>query len=416
MKLRNYQVKLVSQCKDVLDKYHLCYLAAEERVGKTLPALELALNYISNDLQVLIVTKKKVINSWIDTINIYVPEYKRKDFIITNFENIKNLENNKNFKQSKLFFVIIDEAHHILSAYPTPSKICILLQKIVYEVPYMLLLSATSHGETASQLFHQLNLSKYSPFDSFKNFKEWFSYFGIPTTQWIGNRFINKYNKCKEKEVMQFVSPYFVTMSRKEAGFLYEPEDAIIYINVNEKLKKIYSTLENNKCLKKLQYEANTKAKLITALHQLEGGTLKLNDKVSIDIYKYYNINIIPDKINYILQEYGDNGNIAIFYNYIYEGVLLNNYFKKALILQGTSYAEGIDLKHIKHLIIYSQNFSACKYIQRRARQAGAERKELIQVKFLLCKGYISEMIYNCVAKKNKNFTSSFYINYKDAI
>ena len=91
-------------------------------------------------------------------------------------------------------------------------------------------------------------------------------------------------------------------------------------------------------------------------------------------------------------------------YNYIAEGQKLRASFNNAKILQATSNAEGIDLSHIDHLIIYSQDFSTARHTQRRARQANMKRDRPIVVHFLLVSGAVSEQVYTTVSLNKQNF------------
>jgi len=100
-------------------------------------------------------------------------------------------------------------------------------------------------------------------------------------------------------------------------------------------------------------------------------------------------------------------------YNYIAEGIKLRHWFKNATILQATSYAEGVDLHHIEHLIIYSQDFSTARHTQRRARQAAKDREWPITVHFLLVKGGISEQVYKTVSINKRNYVDSMFTKEK---
>lgn len=408
MDLREHQKVLVSRCLDVLKSKHLCYLAAEERVGKSLVALDLIYQLCDISQTALILTKKKALEGWLSSIMGYRDGILKSRVLVTNYEQINKLT-------LKPSFVILDEAHHGIGAYPRYSKIAGLAQKHAYDANYVLLLSATPHAESYSQLFHQLNVSKFSPFDHYRDFYAWFRDYGIPEFQWIGGRQIRKYNNTQVDKIKEAVDPYFVRMSRAEAGFDFEPIDHIHLVDLSNVERRHIETLKRTRVLEldvsrsdtKMVYDANTPTKLITALHQLEGGSLKF-DKKGWHIWEAPKEQL--SKVNYILNTWGDISDIAIFYNYIAEGELLRKYFKNALILQGTSYAEGIDLSHIRTLVIYSQNFSASKYIQRKARQCNYARKEPIHVHFLLARGEISEMVYECVARKQVSFTSTIYM------
>ena len=88
---------------------------------------------------------------------------------------------------------------------------------------------------------------------------------------------------------------------------------------------------------------------------------------------------------------------------------MLEAKFKNARVLQGTAFAEGVDLSMYKTCVVYSMDFSTAKYTQRRARQCNMKREEVIDVHFLLCKDAISEQVYNTVAINKTNFVDTYF-------
>jgi hypothetical protein len=133
----------------------------------------------------------------------------------------------------------------------------------------------------------------------------------------------------------------------------------------------------------------------------IEGGVAKIGDK-------YLSLEN-TEKIQYIKKTWGDSSSMVIMYHYIAEGEKLRAYFKNAAILQATRYAEGVDLSQYKHLIIYSQDFSAARHTQRRARQANKLRKDDITVHYLLVTGGVSEQVYTAVSVNKQNYVDSLY-------
>ena len=131
----------------------------------------------------------------------------------------------------------------------------------------------------------------------------------------------------------------------------------------------------------------------------------EINVKNSIkDVYiEFFNC----EKINYILNHFGDNENLVIMYHFKAEEKKLSRFFKKATLLQGTSFAEGVDLSMYDHLVIYSQDYSTSRHTQRRARQANFQRETPIQVHFLLVRGALSEDVYRSVSINKENFVDS---------
>jgi len=141
--------------------------------------------------------------------------------------------------------------------------------------------------------------------------------------------------------------------------------------------------------------------KLRVSLHMLEGGVAKI-DGVNRVLAN-------EEKIDYIKAIWGDHSDLVIMYNYISEGVKLKEQFTKAVILQATSFAEGVDLSHIRNLVIYSQDFSTARHTQRRARQANKNRTDPITVHYILVKDAISDQVYNTVTEKKQNFVDSVF-------
>lgn len=400
VELFSYQKELASRVVERLNQHNLAYLSAEERVGKTFVALEcIRLLEYKN---VLIISKKRALPDFENSINKFFEGLEfNPDITLINYESLHKVS-----KGSKFDFVIIDEAHHALSSYPKPSKSAKLVQSLVYDVP-ILFMSATPCGQSRAQLFHQLNVSKFSPFDKYKNFYGWFREFGIPKLVWISGRQVMKYDDIREDLILPIFESYFVSFSREQAGFEFAPTDRLHYVEVPEQVERVYKALEKDDILylpNNRTYTPDNVTKQLKLLHQLEGGSVKLDDGEVVYLGGEFNF-----KIDYIKKTFGDVASLVIFYEYIAEGELLRNNFQNAVILQGTSFAEGIDLSHMETLVIYSQNFSSSKYTQRRARQCNKFRSKEIEVHFLLCKGFISDLVYDCVANKHKNFTSSIY-------
>ena len=414
IQLTPHQEEIVEKSLHILRNNNLVYISAEERVGKTYAALDIV-NKLDKKYKIhniYVVTKKKALEGWESSLDNYFKKGLSRSWILVNYESLHKIPVKKfTSKNTSVFekpdLVIVDEAHHALSSYPKPSRAAKLLQAIAYNAP-VIFLSATPCAQSYSQLFHQLNITKFSPWDSYRNFYEWARWYVIPETKYITGRQIAVYDKVRKAAITPVLEEYFVSYSRKQANFEFEPEDEIHWISQPDELKEITRKVKNdsfvNLKVRGLSHfiEINNSSKELKILHQLEGGTLKIDASTSINL-PYI------EKINFIKETFGDHEDIAIFYEYRQEQKLLQEHFKHSLILQGSTFAEGIDLSHIKHLIVYSMNFSAAKYAQRRARQCRIDRKEPIKVHYLLSKGFISEDVYDCVANKHENFTASIY-------
>jgi hypothetical protein len=388
---RESQIEMAKELKYVLLTYGLAYCAAEERTGKTLATLVTANETPAS--RVVILTTKAALIGWKKTLAGYDVN---KPVELTNYHNAHKIE----IKPDTLF--ILDEAHTALSAYPKPGKIWKSV-KALTKLSRIIFSSATPNAQGLQMLYHQLALSSYSPFKSHPNFYSWFRAYGIPSFVLVRGIEVQQYNKVKTEEVRAMVKHLFVSRTRAELGFEHEPQDVLHYIELDEVTKLVYNELLDNQMVKLKAGDliCDTVMKLRTSLHMLEGGVAKLGNN--------YVVLANEERVRYIKEHFGDTEDVVIMYNYIAERTKLEQHFKKARILQATSNAEGVDLSMHKHLVIYSMNFSTSKYTQRRARQANEERKEEINVHYLLTKKAVSSQVYRTVAKNKRNFVDSVF-------
>lgn len=386
----DYQIELAKDAITTLRSYGIVYLAAEERTGKTLAAILVAEEY--NAKHILVVTKKAALDGWTDTLKAFKH---RKNYIVTNYHQAR--------KQTGNFdLVILDESHSYISAFPKPGKIWKELRPICANKP-IIYMSATPNAQGPQQLFHQFALSSYSPWKKHGNFYKWFELFGKPYSIKIGGIPIRQYDKCDKKLILGSCEHLFITKTRKELGFEHEPSDHIHWIQLEENTKAVYNELLDHSIvhLKAGILVCDTTSKLRFSLHMLEGGVAKIDDD--------YLVLANEEKINHVLETFGDSETLVIMYNYKAELTKLQKIFKKATLLQATSYAEGVDLHKYENLVIYSQDFSTARHTQRRARQANKNRKTPIVVHHLLVKKALSHQVYKTVSLNKKNFVDSVF-------
>jgi hypothetical protein len=384
-----YQIELAKQGKSILGEEGIVYLAMEERTGKTLTAILIAED--SPVETVLVVTKKRAKEGWTDTL----AQFKhKKKYTVTNYHNVH--------KEQKHDLVIVDEAHSYISAFPKPGLLWKNMKKLTGQSP-MIYLSATPHAQGLQQLYHQFALSSYSPWVKYPNFYSWFKTFGKPYQIEINGIKMNQYDRCDEELIKGTVEHLFISTTRKELGFEHEPTDKVHYVPMAEDTRWVYNKLleDNIVELKAGMLVCDTTSKLRFALHMLEGGVAKLDS--------LYVVLANDEKVQHILKHFGDREDLVIMYNYKAEETKLNEHFKKARILQATSYAEGVDLHSYSDLVVYSQDFSTARHTQRRARQANKKRTTPITVHFLLTKKGISEQVYRTVSVNKKNFVDSVF-------
>ena len=390
MKPYQHQVDISSHALDILRKHMIVYLAMQERTGKTLTSILICEQTKSNNI--LVITKKKALVGWIDTLSKYKHN---KTYECINYESLHKCK----FKPD---LVIIDEAHSNLGAYPKVGKTWKEVFKFTKGKP-IIYLSATPSAQTYAQLYHQFKLSSWSPWIKYPSFYNWHKDYGIENIIYLGGRQIKQYNEVKSTKVMKDVEHLFISYTRTELGFEHEPNDILHYVDLSSEIKEYYNSLLKDRVANVAGTEviADTVMALRTKLHQIEGSTLKQEDK-NIFLSKL-------DKIEYILKTWGDSKDLVIFYQYQNELSLLKQTFKSATILQGTSFAEGVDLSMYETCVVYSMDFSTAKYTQRRARQCNMKRDTPIDFHFLLVKGAISEQVYQTVAVNRTNFVDSYF-------
>lgn len=410
MKPWPHQLDLFDKAMPILKENALVYLAAEERTGKSLVAIMLAED-TNHGGKVLIITKKKAMDGWENTINNYTH---LNSYTVINYESVHKIT-------CDFDFIILDEPHAFIAAFPKKSKTWLNVFKLTKDKP-IVYCSATSHAQGTQMLYHQLALSSCSPWKKFKDFYKWFEHYanrdkaGNFKVIYIGGgRTAVDYKSVNHDKVWNDIKHLFVTRTRSEIGFKHEPEDIIHWIDLKPITKTVYNIMLKDKVLtfnhvetgKDYTIVLDSNIKLRWALHMLEGGGLKYSSKDGKKTE--YLVLSNTEKVDYILSNWGDNENLVIMYQYKSDLAKLQRFFKKARLLQGSSFAEGVDLSMHKHLVIYSQDFQTSKHTQRRARQANMNREEEIKVHFLLVDRAISHQVYSTVSINKTNFVDSVF-------
>lgn len=478
-----------------LKEYGLVYFSMQERTGKTLTSILTAEKFGSKN--VLVITKKKALPDFKDTLNAYKPNF---NWDATNYHQVHKLN------KDKYDLVIVDEAHSYVSGFPDRGKMWEAVHEVT-EGKAVIFLSATPHAQGYQLMFNQLALSSFSPWKNYSCPFEWFDDYGFPNSfektifKPNGRSYkveISTYNEVKDKKIEREISHLFISGTREELGFEHEPEDIVHYVPLTSETRELYNYAVSN-CkigFNNEEKDLSDKGAMRAFLHQLEGGVGKdyidtLNVKrflkkidgktfvffkqgsksnkktiiltnrgefviqigskqtksiIEADSIKIENVSneeygenvnyakasltikkspnpeetIVKntqkeqffmffncEKINFILEKFGDSPNVAIMYHFRAEKEKLEHFFKKATLLQGTTNAEGVDLSSFDHLVIYSQDYSTSKHTQRRARQANMERKTPINVHFLLVKGAVSDDVYEAVSINKSNFVDN---------
>jgi len=412
---RDYQEQESLAVLKTLKVHAIAYIAWEERTGKSLTGV-LAVEK-SAAKHCLIITKAKAKIGWHKLMLEYPHE---KVYEIITYGMVSKYTGNPDI-------VIIDEAHNYISGYPKPSQTWKAVKKLVFGLP-IIYMSATPHAQGYQLLYHQLALSQWSPFRTHSTFYSWFREFGCPYTIRAHGRDVTQYDKVKDDSILAKVEHLFNVKTRKELKFKHEPVDSIKWIPLSKLTKVIYNRIVEDNVLEVAGHTVlyDSIMKLRSGLHMVEGGTVKLtlNSKPAEDdslllvsresieglylYHCYYDLGN-REKIQYIKAQWGDSKDVAIMYNYKGEKIILEREFKLARILQATSNAEGVELSHVRHLIIYSQDFSTARHTQRRARQASKDREHDIDVNFLLTKKGISHQVYKTVSLNKLNYVDSVF-------
>jgi hypothetical protein len=405
------QKAMAGEAIKVLKEHGLVYLAMEERTGKTLTAILIAEDTIAN--RILVISKKTALKGWNDMLDGYIH---LSSYTVVNYHQAHKVKGDFDL-------VILDEPHNYVSGYPKTSAMWKNIHKLVYGLP-IIYMSATPNAQGVQLLFNQFKLCKFSPWDHYEDFYEWFKKFAkrdgkgnLPVTYIGNNRTAIDYKKIEHDLAFSEVEHLFLTKTRAELGFEHEPEDELHFIDLDETTRGAYNALIKHNVLE-FSHQATNRdysiicdsgIKLRWTLHMLEGGVLKYIEIVNKKEKVHYLVLNNSEKIDYMLNVWGDTKDLVIMHQYKAEAIKLQAIFKKARILQATSYAEGVDLSMHKHLVIYSQDFSTARHTQRRARQANKNRDEEIKVHYLLVKKAVSEQVYNVCSKNKKNFVDSLF-------
>lgn len=399
-----HQVSIANEALEVFNKHGLVYLAMEERTGKSIIAIRVYEQTTAIN-SVLIITTKKASEGWLETLSKYEHD---KVYILSTYTSAHKVK-------GSFDAVILDEAHKYISGYPKKSLTWQRVHDLVFGLP-LVYLSATPYAQGPQQLFHQFALSSKGPWLKYINFYLWFKVFAVrdkegdlPTTRIGPAQTVVDYTKVNFEAIIKPIKHLFITYTRAELGFKHEPKDKLHFIELIPKIKEIYNTLIDDKVLAFTGFENDKDYKLVCdsptklrwALHMLEGGTLKVDDE-------YVNLGN-NEKVDFILEEWGDEEELVIMYYFKADILKLNKFFKKATLLQASTYAEGVDLSMFKHLVIYSQNHSTAQHTQRRARQANINRKEPIDVHYLLVKKAVSHKAYKTVSINKENFVDTVF-------
>jgi len=398
---------------EVLKPKGYAYLAGKPRSGKTYTSILVA-EKSDKISRVLVLTKKAAISGWhkFTESNANL----KHSYYVTNYEQAHKL------KPSDYDMVIIDESHN-LGTLAKPSNRIKTIRKLCWNMPH-LHLSGTAIVESPCSIYHQMAISKYTPFKH-KNFYDFHREFGEPYYIKAAGREINQYDRAKPT-LMPKIDEFTIYMTQNDAGISDDVQavDKVHYVELDDSTKKLYNELQEHNIasittsktvnVMKPEYPpqygelinlytlvCDTTMKLRTSLHMLESGIAKVDDE-------YIMLGNL-EKINYIKKEFGDAADMGIMCHFVGEQRLLREHFKFANIYSSSAHAEGVDLSHLHHFIILSSDYSGSKFIQRRDRIVNVNGSNTTTVHHILVKNGISEQVYKRVSKK-EDFNNSTYI------
>ena len=404
MHLRDYQIKLSDKATKILNQYGLVYLAMEVRTGKTLTAFATAHKFGAK--KVLFVTKKKAIDDIITQAKKLGLDL---EIYVTNYEQLHNVSD-------EFDLIIIDEAHS-LGAFPTPSLRAKELKRICNGKP-IIYLSGTPTPESFSQIYHQMWVSSFSPFEVYRNFYSWAKDYVDIRKKYLYGKQINDYSSAKKDLIEQKTKHLFLSFTQEDAGFTELVKENVLYVKMEASTYKFAERLRIDKIVTNKDGEAvlgDTAVKLMNKLHQIYSGSVIIDaPKREGKVFDYTKAEFIRD--------YFKGKKIAIFYKFAAEQMAIkwimgkcydnptefNNAIDGCFISQIVSGREGVNLSTADALVFFNIDFSATSYWQSRARIQTKDRMKEAQIYWVFSEGGIEDKIYKAVMDK-KDYTLDYF-------
>lgn len=402
LQLRDYQKLIVDKGCEVLSNHKIVYLAMEVRTGKTLTSFAIAQGHGAN--RVLFVTKKKAIPDILQQHKGFDTTF---EIHVTNYEQLTKVK-------AIYDLVIIDEAHS-LGAFPTPSIRAKELKRICVGLP-IIYLSGTPTPESYSQIYHQLYVSSFSPFNMYPNFYKWANEYVILQKKYVFNRSINDYTNARKEMVMSKIEQLFINFSQEDAGFTQLVQEEILRVKMADTTYKFADRLRIDKIVKNKDGDVvmgDTAVKLMSKLHQIYSGTVIIDEPNREGRAFDYT------KAEFIRDTFQDCRKIAVYYKFVSESAILHWVFagriftdpqafseanEGVFISQIQSGREGINLSTAEALIFFNIDFSAVSYWQSRARIQTKDRDQEAKIYWVFSENGIEDKIYKAVMDK-KDYT-----------
>jgi hypothetical protein len=111
--------------------------------------------------------------------------------------------------------------------------------------------------------------------------------------------------------------------------------------------------------------------------------------------------------IDYCMHHFGDNPDVAYFTHWRSTREKFAGHFKQAQLFSSIAHAEGVDMSHMKHMVIVNTAYSGAKFAQLRERVVNMNRTTKALVHHIVTNGGVSKAVYNAVsAKKDFNLAA----------
>ena len=278
----------------------------------------------------------------------------------------------------------------------------------------LLLLTGTLLPESNSQIFHQLWLSKFSPYKNCGNFYKWHALYGTPKTIFTSYGEAKDYSVVDYDKIKGVVERLKVSFTQEEAGFTTKVKEHVLKVDLKESTIKLMDKLRKDGVVEGVDdvLLAETSVKMMQKLHQLSSGTVILESgKGKV---------LDTTKVDFIAEHFKGK-KLAIFYYYKQEREMVFNKFgdsitddlsefnttDKHIALQQVSGAEGINLSAADVLIFINFGFSNTKFVQSKDRLTTMTRKEN-DVYYILSSNGIDNRVYKAVTNKKDYITQTF--------
>lgn len=425
MQLFDYQREAVNKAVDILKENSFVYLRMYMRTGKTPTSLTAA--YESGFKDILFVTKKNAISSIQKDLKVLDLPI---NVDIINYESLHKVE-----KQYDC--LIIDEAHRI-SAFPIPGIATKQLKEIVSRSsPAVIYLSGTPTPESFSQIYHQFwILGNRNPIPGYNFFAFASTFVNItqktiplksnPVTGERKQRLVNDYTDCDWTALSPYIEHLFITVSQQDAGFKNIVQEKFIIVETPPALTALADyVLKDDKYRAKAGWELDceTPVSKQQKLHQIFSGTVKAyiptDDDSEEKQFRY--VTLSDFKIHPILELVRRGMKLAVFYNYVGEGMLLKKHLNwtndpmefnestdKVYVGQFVSSREGVNVSTADALLMFNVPFSSTSYHQVLERLNVRDRKKESIVYWLFGKDGIESKIYQTV-KEKKTYTAAHF-------